>query len=181
MPRTCFVTVGTTIFEDLITAVLSEKTRKSLKKIGIDQVIIQCGSGLSITNFLPEGLKAEDAGCFVGEDGLKIEFFRYKKSIQEEMKSADLIIGHAGAGTALEVLKLHKPMIAVINDKLMDNHQTELADRLSELGHLIRTVPSQLHEALLNDQLFKPKPFEHSPPNRLSNYLTEKLGYINIE
>lgn len=97
------------------------------------------------------------------------------------MKAADLIIGHAGAGTALEVLKLRKPMIAVVNDKLMDNHQTELADRLHELGHLIKTVPSELHEALLSPQLFSPKHFEHSPPNRFSNYLVEKLGYINVE
>ena len=97
------------------------------------------------------------------------------------MKSADLIIGHAGAGTALEVLKLRKPMIAVVNDKLMNNHQTELADRLHELGHLVKTVPSNLHEALLTPQLFKPKHFEHSPPNRFSNHLIGKLGYINIE
>ena len=74
MSRTCFVTVGTTVFDDLITTVLSEKCRKSLKKVGIDKLLIQCGSGSSISNFLPEGLKNEDAGCFVGEDGLKVWF-----------------------------------------------------------------------------------------------------------
>lgn len=94
------------------------------------------------------------------------------------MKSATLIIGHAGAGTCLESLKLHKPMVTVVNDKLMDNHQTELADRLSELGHLICTTPSQLHKALTNDNLLSPKLFQPSKPNIFSNYLYSKLGYV---
>lgn len=94
------------------------------------------------------------------------------------MKSAALIIGHAGAGTCLESLKLHKPMIAVVNDKLMDNHQTELADRLAELGHLICTIPSQLHKALTKENLLSPKTFQSSKPNLFSNYLYSKLGFV---
>uniref|UniRef100_A0AC34FGX0 N-acetylglucosaminyldiphosphodolichol N-acetylglucosaminyltransferase n=1 Tax=Panagrolaimus sp. ES5 TaxID=591445 RepID=A0AC34FGX0_9BILA len=134
----CFVTVGSTQFDDLVQAILSLEVKKMLKKVGIEKLVIQCGAGKVICSLVPEGLKDEDQGCFVDDEcGLKIEFFRYKKSIHENMKSATLIIGHAGAGTCLETLKLHKPMITVVNDKLMDNHQTELADRLAELGHLI--------------------------------------------
>lgn len=94
------------------------------------------------------------------------------------MKSADLIIGHAGAGTALDVLRLKKPMVSVINDKLMDNHQTELADRLAELGHLVKTTPTELHSALLQENTLSPKPFIQKNPNRFGEYIIEKLGYV---
>ena len=71
-------------------------------------------------------------------------------------------------------------MIAVVNEKLMDNHQTELADRLAELGHLVRTTPSKLPNALLNTQLLSPKQFIPAPQNLFSNYLYGKLGYVVV-
>ena len=41
-----------------------------------------------------------------------------------------------GAGSVLETLQARKPLIVVINDLLMDNHQLELASQLAEDGHL---------------------------------------------
>lgn len=41
-----------------------------------------------------------------------------------------------GAGSVLETLQAGKPLIVVINDLLMDNHQLELASQLAEDGHL---------------------------------------------
>lgn len=42
-----------------------------------------------------------------------------------------------GAGSCLEVLGAGKPLLVVINDKLMDNHQLELAKQLQADGHLL--------------------------------------------
>lgn len=39
--------------------------------------------------------------------------FRYKPSLSNEMRDADLIIGHAGSGTITEALRLGKPMVVV--------------------------------------------------------------------
>ena len=40
-----------------------------------------------------------------------------------------------GAGTVLETLSLGKPLITVINEKLMHNHQMELALQMQKDGH----------------------------------------------
>jgi beta-1,4-N-acetylglucosaminyltransferase len=48
-----------------------------------------------------------------------------------------LIISHAGSGSILEALELGKKLVVVINNGLMDNHQMELAGRLSEMGCLV--------------------------------------------
>lgn len=72
MPKTCFVTVGSTLFDDLIEAVLNSKTFESLKKLDIDKVIIQQGAGKVIPKYLPKDCKNEDSGCFVTDNGLKV-------------------------------------------------------------------------------------------------------------
>ena len=42
-----------------------------------------------------------------------------------------------GAGSCLEVLEAGKPLVVVVNEKLMDNHQIELAQQLYNDGHLL--------------------------------------------
>ena len=51
----------------------------------------------------------------------------------------------AGAGCIMEALSLRKPLVVVINELLMDNHQTELARRLNSDGHLVYTTPKYVH------------------------------------
>jgi beta-1,4-N-acetylglucosaminyltransferase len=88
----------------------------------------------------------------IEKDGISIEIWKFKPSLQEEYERADLVISHAGmphsisvylrwgrytgSGTILDVLRLGKPMIVIPNMTLLDNHQEELASMLANLGHL---------------------------------------------
>ena len=45
----------------------------------------------------------------------------------------------AGSGSILEALSLGKRLVVVVNEELMGNHQTELADQMAALGVLVRT------------------------------------------
>ena len=69
------------------------------------------------------------------------------------------MIAHAGAGTALEVLRKGKPLICVINDDLMNNHQAELAEELSRGGHVLSATPSTLGAVFSEAQFDKLTPF----------------------
>ncbi|XP_009958580.1 PREDICTED: UDP-N-acetylglucosamine transferase subunit ALG13 homolog, partial [Leptosomus discolor] len=68
---------------------------------------------------------------------LAVEVFRFKDSLAQDLERADLVISHAGAGSCLETLEKGKPLIVVINEKLMDNHQLELAKQLHRGGHVL--------------------------------------------
>merc|ERR1712039_883598 len=47
-----------------------------------------------------------------------------------EIEKADLIVGHAGAGTILEALSNGKRLVVVPNRSLMDDNQLELCDAI---------------------------------------------------
>ena len=53
-----------------------------------------------------------------------------------------------GSGSIFETLRLGKPLIVVVNEDLMDNHQSELADELAERNHLFCARPQTLQETI---------------------------------
>uniref|UniRef100_A0A8B9G9K6 UDP-N-acetylglucosamine transferase subunit ALG13 n=1 Tax=Amazona collaria TaxID=241587 RepID=A0A8B9G9K6_9PSIT len=121
--KSVFVTVGTTNFDDLIAAVCSPAVLQSL---GYEKLVLQVGR----CALDPELLRSPDVA-------VEVEAFRYKESLAEDLRRADLVISHAGAGSCLETLEKGKPLIVVINEKLMNNHQLELAKQLHEDGHVL--------------------------------------------
>ncbi|XP_023555660.1 putative bifunctional UDP-N-acetylglucosamine transferase and deubiquitinase ALG13 isoform X1 [Octodon degus] len=118
-----FVTVGTTSFDELITCVSAEDSVRIFKSLGYSQLTLQIGRGTVV----PEAFSAES---------FTLDVYRYKDSLQEDLQEADLVISHAGAGSCLETLEKGKPLVVVINEKLMNNHQLELAKQLHQEGHL---------------------------------------------
>lgn len=106
-----FVTVGTTAFESLIKAVdvISSQIEEN--------IICQIADG-----------KYTPKNC---------EYFRFKPTLENEFKNADLVICHGGAGTLFKLLELNKKIISIPNLERLDKHQTDLIDTLSEWNHII--------------------------------------------
>ena len=110
-----FVTVGTTKFESLIQQIDSEPFGRWLHDQNPEMgVVVQRG-----------------AGVFEPKSPWIRECYSFKPSLASDMEGASLVITHAGSGSVLECLKLHKRTCAVANTDLMDNHQIELAKELS--------------------------------------------------
>ena len=129
-----FATVGTTSFEGLVDRLLSTEILDLLARQGYSRLVMQLGRGPEPT--LP------------ASSPIQITWYRFKPSLDDDMRSADLIISHAGAGSILEGMRLGALMIVVVNDTLMHNHQQELAEELRARQHLLATTPSGLLDAL---------------------------------
>lgn len=95
--KTAFVTVGTTRFDELVAEVTKKETLDLLQTVGYENVTVQFGSGV-----IPK-VKQPGVLCF-----------DYKNDISKEMRSADLIICHAGAGSVLEAVRCRKAKVNLL-------------------------------------------------------------------
>jgi beta-1,4-N-acetylglucosaminyltransferase len=169
--RTIFVTVGTTLFEALIEAVITEDALKWMANNGYANLIIQYGKGKRPT--LPAASTAK----------LQVEIYDFKPNLSDDMKRADLIIGHAGAGTVMEATGLEKRMVVVINTVLMHNHQTELANAMGSRKHVF-VIQEPTHLANLDTwdafEKFKPVPLPPGDDDDFPRLLNSFLGFPTL-
>ncbi|XP_077589605.1 UDP-N-acetylglucosamine transferase subunit ALG13 isoform X1 [Stigmatopora nigra] len=161
--KTVFVTVGTTSFEDLIKEITSHEAIQALKNRGYERLVLQVGNG----SFLPDPQNFPQ---------ISLEAFRFKPCILTNMQEADLIVSHAGAGSCLEALGAGKDLLVVVNDKLMDNHQLELARQLHKDSHLLYCTCNTLTETLRSMDLSVLKPFVPGQPEKFANFMDKALG-----
>lgn len=96
------------------------------------------------------------------------------------MRNADLIIGHGGAGTVMESLSFNKPLVVVVNDTLLHNHQIELAERLAIDEHcLIAYSPDGLASVLENSRLLSPSTFPRAASDSVFvDYLDRIMNFV---
>ncbi|KAM8965833.1 UDP-N-acetylglucosamine transferase subunit ALG13-like [Sarcophilus harrisii] len=161
--KSVFVTVGTTSFDELITCVSSRPTLQMLRRLGYRKLVLQIGKG----KVVPDSFASTSFSLIV---------YRYKNSLKEDIKRSDLIISHAGAGSCLEILGEGKPLVVVVNEKLMDNHQLELAKQLHEEGYLFYCTCSTLLELFSSMDLSSLKPFPPGRPELFSDFLDTVVG-----
>lgn len=165
-----FVTVGTTQFDNLISTILSSECLQQLQVFKCKHLVVQFGTGHEIDAALIESAEQRY--------GIAVECFRLKQNILDDIKSSDLVISHAGAGSCIEVLNAKKPLIVVVNEQLMDNHQTELAAQLHSDGYLLYCTPKTL--ALTLQQFsggVSLQPYEPGNMSKLLTHLDKLLGY----
>ena len=174
-----FVTVGTTRFDELIDAVTSKVVLEWLKRQGFTLMTIQYGRGIK-----PKFKKCEESSTSFTYN-IEIRMYDFRPSLIDDIEKADLILSHAGAGTVMEVLRMkEKKLIVVINTKLMDNHQVELATAMAERGHLfVVDRPEKLHqvETLESFENFVPFPHQGGDPFDFPILLDSFLGFPQVE
>lgn len=173
MKNTLFITVGTTEFDQLMNAIDSSDFFGCISTCGFNRIVIQMGRGVHT----PNELKA-----YCERNSIECEIYRFKNTLDEDMRNADLIISHCGAGSILEVITMGKPLVVVVNTSLQDNHQTELSDALTEGKYCYSTVPSKLVDTLLqrlknplNDGVSKLFPINN--PDILPGILDRMFGF----
>lgn len=166
--KNIFITVGTTSFDELIAEVNAREMVAALKRLGCKRIVVQYGRGSAVTM---------DQELF---EGIDLEMYGLRSSITPDIQAADLVIGHAGAGTCLEVLKAGKPLIIVINDTLMDNHQTELSRSLTSQGIVASCFVADLTKTLLTFNPQKLKRLLPGHPELFQEQLDRLLGYFPV-
>lgn len=163
MGKCAFVTVGTTQFDLLIETIVQNPNviRTLVDKLKIEKIILQTGNmHMPSYDHLP----------------IPIEHYQYKDSIEEDIQQADLVISHAGAGTILQTLEAHQPLLVVINEKLMNNHQLEIAHEMEKQGYLFHCTCSTLEEGLLKFVDHQFKRYEKGNPSLFGRYLNQIIS-----
>lgn len=133
--KSVFVTVGTTKFNELIDSVTERSTIETLKRNGYTSMTLQIGNGTFILEH---------------SDLMEISSYTFKPDIGPDMINSDLVISHGGAGSIMQALDHGKPLLVVVNEKLMDNHQYELAEKLCEENRLYYTNCKNLRSCIEN-------------------------------
>lgn len=163
-----FITVGTTRFDLLCDYIVTEPVLTALKKIGCKEITFQIGNSNA------------EPGEFE-KNGIKITMYRFKDSILDDIKNADLVISHAGAGSCLESLEANKPLLVVVNEDLMDNHQLELAEQLQIDSHLYYCTCDTIVSTLNMVDFTLLNPFPKADPSLFVNYLDSVFKVEKID
>ncbi|XP_027924047.1 UDP-N-acetylglucosamine transferase subunit ALG13 homolog [Vigna unguiculata] len=163
--RVVFVTVGTTCFDALVRAVDSNIVKQALFAKGYTHLLIQMGRG----SYLPT--KSE------GDGALAVDYFTFSSSIAAHLRSASLVISHAGSGSIFETLRLGKPLIVVVNEDLMDNHQSELAEELADRKHLYCAGPQTLQQTITDMDLSSLSPYSPGDATPVAQHINSFLGF----
>ncbi|KAF7554195.1 hypothetical protein G7046_g6879 [Stylonectria norvegica] len=147
LDRLCLVTVGATVgFKELTESVLEPSFWQFLRFKGFTELHIQCGPDVPWASARLASRKDEvptnfNVEVFDVRKNLLKEEMSICKSIQGKRRQG-LIISHAGTGTILDAWKLGIPIIVVPNTRLLDDHQTELAQHLAKEGYATMSTAS---------------------------------------
>ncbi|KAI3761606.1 hypothetical protein L1987_52027 [Smallanthus sonchifolius] len=145
--RSVFVTLGTTSFDSLVRTVDSDQVKEALSEKGYTHLVIQ------------------------------MDYFTFYSSIADYLRSASLVISHAGSGSIFETLRMAKPLVVVVNEDLMDNHQSELAEELAERKHLFCARPQTLYQLIKSLNLDIIVPYEPGDANPVARLINKHLGF----
>jgi beta-1,4-N-acetylglucosaminyltransferase len=148
------VTTGATVtFNELIEGVLNGEFLQALTKRKFERIIVQYGKGNYAINLVEKLIKElpvynvnsyEDSkrGYAINcqYENIIIECIQFDSELSEKYtRFSELVISHAGTGSIIDTLRSGMKgieLIVMVNNKLQDNHQQEIADAFEDLGVL---------------------------------------------
>lgn len=180
-PKTAFVTVGTTLFDDLIQNVTHPIFLEHLVSIeGYDRLVIQFGKGAipvvvpirqsstvkggtvssstestHVNNGSDGNKKDLWTGSFVASNGteLRWEAYRFRPSLADDMKNASLILSHAGAGSIMEGLTYARDQDRRHRERKEDNDDGTIILRRKKVVVVINGLLMNNHQLELANAL----------------------------
>uniref|UniRef100_A0A7S4R0C3 UDP-N-acetylglucosamine transferase subunit ALG13 n=1 Tax=Ditylum brightwellii TaxID=49249 RepID=A0A7S4R0C3_9STRA len=166
--KSVFVTVGTTQFNPLTSSITTPEFLSFLSSHNYTSLTIQYGKGIPPSFPSCTNLQRTDDGdmtCFLENQTIKCQAYRFKPSLISDISTASLILSHAGAGSIMEGLSFPsvKKVVVVINSQLMNNHQLELAHAMKSRGYLfVLEHPEEVRERNVMEEVerFVPRKFE---------------------
>ncbi|KAK4344395.1 hypothetical protein RND71_037489 [Anisodus tanguticus] len=84
---------------------------------------------------------------------------------------------HKGSGSIFETLQLGKSLIVVVNEDLMDNHQSELAEVLAEIKHLYCARPQTLYKTISDMDPGSLVPYQPGDAKPVAKLINRYLGF----
>merc|ERR1712039_1130593 len=103
----------------------SEEFAHAMTALEIKRVKVQRGDGFYDPKKLANAAK---------EAGLEVEVITFSPTLPEELKTASLVISHAGAGTVLDCLNSNRRTLIVPNEELADNQELKFCEELKKYG-----------------------------------------------
>lgn len=98
--------------------------------------------------------------------------------VQENSEEAcNLFYIFAGSGSIFESLRLGKPLIVVVNEDLMDNHQSELAEELAQRKHLYCARPQTLCQTIADMDVGSLLPYQPGDATPVAKLINRFLGF----
>ncbi|KAH9900061.1 hypothetical protein F4778DRAFT_739868 [Xylariomycetidae sp. FL2044] len=196
--KVAFVTVGATAgFRPLVAEVVSPAFIETLKQLSFTQLIVQCGPDYPFFLHAKESLSEDVANGFMisGFDYTNHihQFFRAAARGEDDHNNSDeegrggrrrrdygVIICHAGSGTILDALDYDAKIVTVSNSLLMDDHQLQLARRMSRHGYLLEGRLGHLAQSVEQIARQPPRPWPPAPrqDDELGDGIFDAIGGI---
>ena len=153
--RNVFVTVGTTSFDALVEALDNPAVVNILRARGYTSLTMQIGRGTCRPRRVPY------------PPGLPRRHLRLPTEPRRgDARGQPRRVTHAGAGSVFEALDARAPLLLVVNESLMGNHQVELAEELRRRGHLRWCVPADVEAALEAFDEAELEPYQPGDPRK---------------
>lgn len=169
-----FTTGATVTFEALVDHVVSPSFLRSLSDLGFRRVAIQYGNQIEngrnvskqffsdaldkhnvvdLLDFLLTNETNDKSVTTFANSSMTLLAFAFSPNISSYIADADIVVSHAGTGSILDTLRLHKPLLVVTNQQLMNDHQEEVASQFEKEGYLYKVSTEDVAAGKLEDYL----------------------------